>query len=195
MADSDVIGDGRALVANPDARPIELARAAWLHEKGNRTGSERTRHAYTETFDGWRAELRVRFGLDVDSEARAVALVTQDWVARPRRDGRPVAASTVNQRLAILSSFYTFARRRELLDVENPISRLDRRPVQRYAGARPLDALDVTARLAAIDRTRAAGLRDYALYSLALSTGRRLSELAALDWRDVQLASGRALVT
>src|SRR5258708_1003625 len=39
------------------------------------------------------------------------------------------------------------------------------------------------------------GQRDYALLSVALATGRRLSELAALRWRHVTLNQGRATIT
>lgn len=60
----------------------------------------------------------------------------------------------------------------------NPIARVDRRPVQGYAGATPLPYLEVKARLATIDRATLVGTRDYALLVVGLQTGRRLSKLA-----------------
>lgn len=185
----------QAIVPAEDAPSIELARAAWLHEKRGRSDSAKTERAYSSTFDAFRAALRSQ-QLDITSDGRKVALVAQAWAATPReRDGRPVSAATFNQRLAILSSFYVFARRRELLRLDNPIDTVSRRTVQDYASARPLEYDNVAERLAAIDKTTPAGLRDYALLALALQTGRRLSELAALQWGDVYLSNGRATVT
>jgi integrase len=91
-----------------------------------------------------------------------------------------VSPATYNQRLAILSSFYSYARRQGLLTGENPIGRVERRPVHLYGDAAALAYSDVKNNLAAIDRTQPVGKRDYALLSVALQTGRRLSELASL---------------
>ncbi len=91
-----------------------------------------------------------------------------------------VSPATYNQRLAILSSFYGYARRQGLLTGENPIGRVERRPVHLYGDASALAYKEVKNNLAAIDRMQPVGKRDYALLSVALQTGRRLSELASL---------------
>lgn len=91
-----------------------------------------------------------------------------------------VSPATYNQRLAILSSFYSYARRQGLLTGENPIGRVERRPVHLYGDASALAYKEVKNNLAAIDRAQSVGKRDYALLSVALQTGRRLSELASL---------------
>jgi integrase len=91
-----------------------------------------------------------------------------------------VSPATYNQRLAILSSFYSYARRHGLFSGENPIGRVERRPVHIYGDASALAYKEVKNNLAAIDRTQPVGKRDYALLSVALQTGRRLSELASL---------------
>jgi hypothetical protein len=71
-----------------------------------------------------------------------------------------VAPATYNLRLAIVSSFYTFALRRKLLDLrENPVAQLARRSVQSYAAAVPLAPETVQVRMAAIGRTTPAGQR------------------------------------
>jgi integrase len=121
--------------------------------------------------------------LDLDSDPRAVALAAQGWAGQ----GAP-APATFNQRLAILSSFYSFARKRGLLAVENPIGLVERRPVQAYATA---SVPNVRSALASIDRSDLAGLRDYAILAIALTTGRRVAELAALRWKDVHQEGGR----
>lgn len=129
--------------------------------------------------------------LDLDSPAQAVAMAAQAWAFR-RADGlTPVAGATANQRLAILSSFYTFgARRMLLLDANNaalpnPISQVERAKVQAYAGARALPAERIADALAAIDRSTLVGLRDYAFLAVALETGRRSTELRMLVRGDV----------
>ena len=189
------------LVVAGEAAPIELAIAAWLDAKHKRSGSERTLHVYGETLRRFRAFLRARdldlhAGIRADDRAEnaarkltAVALLAQAWAG----EGSPRAAS-FNQRLAIVSSFYTFARKQGLLNIDNPIQRVERARVQRYAGARPLDPGEVRRRLAAIDREDLFGARDYALLTVALQTGRRVAELAGLRWGDVEQAGGKVIL-
>ncbi len=97
-----------------------------------------------------------------------------------------------NQRLAIHSSFYSFAMKRGLLN-GNPIARVERRSVEAYAGARAIDYPELRRRMAAIDRSDMVGARDYALLAVALQTGRRLSELAGLHWAGVQVREGNTV--
>lgn len=175
---------GGALVvpAGPPPSPaLDTAIAAWLDTKAGRSGSDRTRRAYTDALTDFRTLLR-RAGQDLDGPAELVALAAQGWAGH----GQP-APATYNQRLAILSSFYQFAQVRGLLEVANPIARVERRPVQAYADARALDAGDVRNRLAELDRSSVEGLRDYAVLLVALTTGRRLAEVAALIWGDVEV--------
>lgn len=167
---------------------LELAVAAWLDAKGKRTGSSKTSKAYRETLASFRTALQTA-GLDLDSEIRAVALAAQVWASRREPSAsreEEVSPATFNQRLAILSSFYTYADRHDLLAGENPIRKVERRPVQAYANVTALSVEAVRQALKVIDRNEQAGLRDYALLAVALHTGRRLSELAALQWNDVQ---------
>lgn len=190
-----VVPDALALVPATGGPSLALAIAAWLDAKGKRSDSAKTLRAYGDTLASFRAACQ-RVGLDLDAgDVRALALVAQGWAGQAKTDGRPVTPATYNQRLAIISSFYTFARRRGLLDSENPAAMVERRPVQSYAAAAPLDAGDVAARMAAIDRTTPAGMRDYALLAVALQTGRRLSELAGLRWGHIRLDGGRVALT
>lgn len=63
--------------------------------------------------------------------------------------------------------------------------------MQRYAGATPLNAAVVRARLEAIDRSSHSGRRDYALLTVFLVTGRRLAEVAALTMGDLTIQGER----
>ena len=161
--------------------------ASWLAAKARRTRSERTRAVYQRTLSSFRQALVWR-GLDLDSPVGEVALVAGSWAARG-----DVAASTYNHRLAVLSSFYDFGERHGQL-AGNPIRRVERRPSDSYATAEALDYGALREALAAIDRRRLTGKRDFALLALALATGRRRAEIAALRWGDVQVRGGRVTI-
>lgn len=176
-------------VVPPSAAALDLAIAAWVDAKAGRSGSDRTRRAYADTLASFRQALHAA-GLELDAPAAAVALAAQGWAGL----GAPSPA-TFNQRLAILSSFYTFARKQGLPLAEHPIERVERRRVQRYATAKALSLADVRARLAAIDRTTAEGQRDYCLLAVGLQTGRRVAELAGLRWGDVEVAGDAITLT
>jgi integrase len=173
--------------ASPQA--IAVAVAAWLDAKANKSGSAKTKRAYTDTLDSFRSQL-VASGLDLDADPRALALAAQGWAGRDNP-----AAATFNQRLAILSSFYVFARKRGLLTGENPISLVERRTVHEYANAQPIDEAELRRRVRAIDRATPEGARDYALLAVLSQTGRRLAEVAGLRWADLHLAGDRVTLT
>jgi site-specific recombinase XerD len=165
----------------PQPAPLDLAIAAWLDASEARSQSQRTRQTYAAILATFRVCLG-RMHLDLDAPPRLVALVAQQYANR----GRP-AAATHNARLSALSSFYAYAMRMELLE-HNPIARVQRRRVEPYAGSRALNADVLRAQLAQIDRSTVAGARDVALLAVALTTGRRVSELAGLRRRDVHVA-------
>lgn len=188
-----------------DGYNLELALAGWLAAKVGRSNSDKTRVAYQDAISAFRAALQVA-GYDLDSRPGIVGLAAQGWAGRKLSatatvgnqgdgDAVGVAPATYNQRLAILSSFYTYAARQGLLPDENPIGRVERRPVQGYATAHAQDYSEVKARLKAIDRSTLDGKRDYALLSVAIQTGRRLSELAALTRGDMRLQTDTGKVT
>ena len=181
------------LVRGAAPGPLDQAIAAWLHAKAGRSGSRKTTATYTDTIAAFRAVLQAA-RLDLDSDPRAVALAAQGWAATRAPNSRgqgDVSPSTYNQRLATLSSFYRYAKKLGLLTGENPIDRVDRRSVQAYASAAPIDKAALRGRLKAIERDSAAGQRDYALLAIYVNTGRRLSEVAALTWSDVHQAGDR----
>jgi site-specific recombinase XerD len=182
--------------ATASAPSIDTLIAGWLHQARGRTGSERTYGVYAETLAGYRQAL-ARVGLDVDGEPRACALVLQAYAAArvaERAEQGEVSASTYNQRVATVSSFYTYAQRYGSLTT-NPAALVQRRKVQAYARAEAIEPGELGAMLAAIDTTTREGKRDYALLLVALATGRRLNELAALRWQDVSIAGDSITLT
>jgi len=167
---------------------LDSAVKEWLAEKEKRTGSPKTKKAYEDTMQSFCATLS-QANLNLLSNPIDISRLAALW-ASWRVSGeqqQPVAASTYDQRLAIISSWYSFAQETYKLALENPIKSVKKRPVQAYAGALPIEQDVVTGGLDAINRERAEGLRDYALLSVALATGRRAAELARVCWRDVLL--------
>ncbi len=181
--------------------PLDLAIAAWIDSKHGRSGSTRTRDSYAATLADFRAALAVA-SLDLTAAAAAVALVAQAWAKTSTR-GREVKPTTVALRLAIVSSFYAFALRRRLLPlVENPLDMVERPKVESYAEAQALDTATVRAALAALKTESARdgrvgdlAARDLALLRVALTTGRRVAELAGLRWRDLVTDGVRVTIT
>ena len=207
---------------SPLNETMNLAIAAWLHAKFQRSRSAKTQTTYSAILQAYRALLQAR-GLDLDAadprriadvagsdasaalladlvaeRTRALALAAQAYAVQPattRYGDRPVAATTANLRLAAISSFYRYALRHDFLRGGNPIERVERQMVQSYAAARPIAYEELRARLAEMDLTTPAGLRDYALLLLGLHTGRRLSELAGLRRKHIVVRAGRVEIT
>jgi site-specific recombinase XerD len=112
----------------------------WIFEKlTSKSGSKKTETAYRETLSSFRETLQ-RGGLDLDSEdIRTISQVATIWAGmrkpQANRQG-DVSPATYNQRLAILSSFYTYLKEQGI-DCHNPIDEVKRRKVQAYAQAAP----------------------------------------------------------
>lgn len=174
---------------------IDSAVAEWLAQKET-IGSKRTRAEYEETMRRFRA-LLAQGGLDLLSNPIDIARIAALWAnmraSNSRRPAQDVSSAMYNQRLAILSSFYTFVQDTYKLEIPNPIKDVKKRKVQAYAAALPIAPETVESGLESIDRTSLSGLRDYALLAVALYTGRRASELVGLRGGDVKL-QGRSQV-
>lgn len=170
---------------------IDAAIAEWLAQKETRTGSQKTRRAYQETMQQFRVFLSTG-NLDLLSNPIDVARVAALWAnmraSSSRQAGAEVSPSTYNQRLAILSSWYSFVQETYHLDIPNPIKDVKKRPVQAYAAALPIAPETIEQGLEDINRRSLQGLRDYALLAVALATGRRASELVGLRGQDVKIA-------
>ncbi len=154
-----------------DPRPVwslDLAIELWIDAKFKRSSSSKTRKAYQDTLQEFRAALH-HIELDLDSVAaqsdKVMMQVTRDKVKQlaqvfagfSKRPGRKVKESTINHRLSVLSSFYAFCIRQEWLDY-NPIEHLERSNVEPYAGVKSLDFDEVVATFGRFDlRKRLAG--------------------------------------
>jgi site-specific recombinase XerD len=179
----------QALTTNVIGLSLEQMIYLWVESKKKRTGSDGTEKMYNYAMQSFRDTLGVG-GLDLDCDPVAVALVAQSWASTPQQEsyaGKQVSQSTFNQRLAIISSFYRFARKRRFLLIENPIMMLDRAKIEEYAHAEAMDIEELKEALNTIDRTTLTGKRDYALLSTTVHTGRRAAEIAAMQWKDLKI--------
>ncbi len=177
------------IVPNSPRLSIDQCITAWLAAKTKRTDSAQTRRAYTTVIEQFRAALRA-IGHDLDSDATLIALAAQGWAS----GGQDIAPATYNQRLAILSSFYRYAVAQRVY-MSNPIDIVERRPRNTRHAASPLETPEVASVFQDIDRETLEGQRNYALLSVALTTGRRVSELAGMRWSHLRMAGKKIIVT
>lgn len=174
---------------------LDLLIAAWLHAKYHKSKSQRTLKTYQQTITEFRVYLMER-DLELDSPPNLVALAAQAYAASSVIQGKEVSANTLNQRLAILSSFYQFAlkHREGHTIIENPIARVER-GTPTDSPARALPMTEVQAALDAIDTSTLQGKRDKAFLLVGLNTGRRLSELHALQRQHLSVQGGMIYLT
>jgi len=116
----------------------------------------------------------------------------EDFVGEMRKT---YSESTIQQRLAAISSFFSYARDSYMDFVDgqeiplhhyNPARAVRRPKVQQYGKAHPLGVDEVRALLEAVDRETTRGKRDYALLLAYVATGRRNSEIRTLTWGQIE---------
>ncbi len=185
-----------------ESTSLDLWIMAWLHEKGSKTNSKKTLEAYSNTLSKFRLMLR-QVGLDLNSVSddeyrpgvtmrQALRLKAQEFSTYSEK-GIQVKPATIGQRLGVISSFYEYAIRQEYLLI-NPIKKIDRPQVPDYQTSKALSQEQTEQGLDSIDRETLRGKRDYAIICVLLSTGRRVSEVANLERRDLHIDS-RGIIT
>lgn len=162
-------------------------------ESCSRTQSAQTRRAYRKSVEGF---------LAFTGGARMWRVMGSQVIGwqNAQRAAR-LAETTINLRLAGLSSLFDFLMNkfsypdprtgRETFLVErNPVDRVTRAHIDPYDKAAGLAKDEVYALLRRIDRTTAVGLRDFALITTYIATGRRSTEIASLRWGDITEKNG-----
>jgi site-specific recombinase XerD len=156
----------------------------WLEAVEARRGSTGSRAEYAKILRGFFVQL----------ESKHPALVSgadcQRWVATLKEQG--LTPATIKARIGAVSSFYKFVTTK--FEVEpgrylhnfNPTSAVTRPHVNPYERSQGLSAQQARAMLKACDRSTIKGLRDFALISFYIYTGRRKSEIARLRWADLR---------
>jgi len=133
-------------------------------------------------------------------DKRPDQIIRQDietFLHRPGRAGQP-SFNTINSRLSVLKSFYTFASEQQTpggksILKSNPTTGI--KPAKGSQIDRDIEEQHVLTFFAQISRDTLTGLRDRALFLCYLYTARRRAEIANLLWGDfeqVATASGPA---
>lgn len=186
------------------------ARDDWLAAKLRKTGSEATVRAYTFAWsDLFERFLPAEYGRAIGPWEVGKAHITawqrdleeQVIPDGQRNAGQRLAPTTVNARLAAISSYYSYcnsvftvvdAHGREVpLAHHNPAHAVQRAQTTPYDKSFALTTDQVRAMLAAINRRCLQGARDYALLLTYLYTGRRSAEIVNLRWADISAERGR----
>ncbi|MDD2942836.1 MAG: tyrosine-type recombinase/integrase [bacterium] len=110
---------------------------------------------------------------------------------------RRLAASTINQRLAAISSFYDFCQERGIrpLPRANPTHGIPRLHERRYESSNFLSLEEAHAFLNAIDRGESIlGKRDFALFLAMLACGLEAGQARVLRWSQLTLQDDTALL-
>lgn len=174
----------------------------WLELKSGRSQSEHTRRNYAEALGRWRAFLAHLEPPVALWEADASHV--RAWQAGLRAEG--LKESTVNHKLACVSSLYSFAQGERHVGgdgVERPFfvdaagkaranpfraGNVVRGRVENYGRAHPLTAAEAGLLLGHLEREAGspAGARNYALILTFLYTGWRSAELLRMRWGDVR---------
>ncbi len=169
--------------APTDPSAWDQALYAFLVEKGNRSGSQRTVQSYARMlwpFFRHTTPDRITPG-DVLAWAHGIGL-----------SGRTPSAPTIGARIAYLSSFYRFLIRMGLA-TSNPCDAVER-PRTQPAPARGLSADEVRRLLAVVPDT-IPGRRDRAILLTFILTGRRRAEVIGLRAADITVEDGTASYT
>ncbi len=180
----------------PDASPWERCLANFLRQLYDRSRSEKSVHDYRRTLLTFFSS-SAHGGSPKHPEDYTREDV-EDFLHQPstssRNRGAAPSTATMNQRLAILSSFYKFAatftipgpggRPQPLLQSSSPTLGLRHKRPDRSYRAFSDDELDRFFDVIPTDTVK--GLRDRAIFLLYFWTARRREEIARLRWGDIE---------
>lgn len=170
--------------------PSVIVRTADTHEDWNRAFSSWVSGKAANTARAYNTAWNQLFTFSGKTPWEINRSDVTSWVEAMNTRG--LAAATIAQRLAAVSSFFTFLGEAGGIVADNPAGAKSLRPkVQLYSGARFLSPDDAKAILGAIKKHTDQGSRDYALFLTYLFTGRRNSEVRTLKWGDIELEGFR----
>ncbi len=173
----------------------QQAKDAWLESKRRKSGSASTVRAYQSD---WTQFFRFAEKAPWNISSRDA----DAWIAHLQQTG--TGESSINRKLAALSSFYQFVidkftfigrdqiERTIYIDTHgnarnNPFRKPERFKVDQYNHSSPMSVETVKKVLKAINPKSMLGSRDHALIVAYIYTGRRSSEIANLTWGNIEV--------
>ncbi len=168
-------------------RLIELVLDFLAYLELERGLSRNTLEAYRSDLQQY-GEFLSRHGIDPLSAQPPQLAAFISELAEGHDGRRPVAAATLQRKIACLRSFYRHLRREQLID-HDPASEL-RSPRSRARLPKVLSRDEVSLLLTQPRGDSSAALRDRALLETMYACGLRASEAIALELRDVDLEAG-----
>lgn len=173
----------------------QRAKDAWLDSKRRKSGSDNTVRAYQNDWTQF-------FMFAGKAPWNISSRDADEWIRHLQETG--TGESSINRKLAALSSFYqfvidkfTFVGRDQIertiyIDTHgnarnNPFRKPERFKVDQYNHSSPMSVETVRKVLKAINPKSLTGSRDYALILTYIYTGRRSSEIANLRWEDLEV--------
>jgi site-specific recombinase XerD len=172
-----------AITSDASASGWDRSLYAFLAEKQQRSGSMRTVNAYA-------GMLRDFFGRASKTPDTVGPQDAFAWAYGVGLSGKPPSPTTINARIACLSSYYRFLIRMGAV-TSNPCEQLER-PRPRQAAARGLGSDDLRRLLSIIPATPV-GLRDRAIILTLVLTGRRRAEVLGMTAGDLSEDAGRVV--
>src|SRR5258708_38271850 len=161
---------------------------AYLQSIFDVSGSEQSRETYRSNL----TRFFTHCGKSPDDVSRSdvLAFIQSPSTARCNPGGE-ASASTKNQRLCVLTSFYRFASSYEIDGAplyQKAMPTQGMRYLKPDAPYRSMSSDELKRFFAAIATDSIKGKRDYALFALYFWTARRRNEIAAIRWRDIEAA-------
>lgn len=177
--------------------PTWLAcRDRWLAAKARKSGSGHTRRAYATAWD----QFFTWAGANGAEPWQITGHIAAGWVAHLAEE-KGLSASTVNAKVAALSSFFSYAAEVYAVPGEagdeqplhraiNPFRRVERPDLQPYGQAVYPSRDEVERLLAAIDLTTARGWRDRAIVLGLLTMAQRVTAWLSVTWGQIHEGEG-----
>jgi site-specific recombinase XerD len=161
----------------------------WLTAIKRRSGRDNTTKTYAvavRQFFQWATETVTR---ENAVPWMVTAMMAEKWAVRLDA-GRGLAPSTVNLKLAAMTSLYDYARKQGVwpADKVNPFRTVERTRVDEYSRATFPTSDELKRILGAVNRDTVTGKRDFALLFAFAVTCRRSGELLELRWGDIDHA-------
>src|SRR5688572_23827451 len=172
-----------SLTTDASSSGWDLSLYAFLAEKQQRSGSMRTVNAYA----GMLRDFFRRAGKTPEAVGPQDAFA---WAYGVGLSGKAPSPTTINARIACLSSYFRFLIRMGAV-ASNPCEQLER-PRPRQASAHGLGSDDLRRLLSVIPGTPV-GLRDRAIILTLVLTGRRRTEVLGMTAGDLGEDAGRVV--